>query len=406
MTSAPEPDAAPGTRAPRLHRPMTARAPDGHRPATPLELLFDLTFVVAVARAAAELAHDVALGHVGHAVLAYAMVFFGIWWAWVNFTWFASAYDTDDVPYRLLTLLQMAGVLVFAAGVHDAFADADFVVGTVGYVLMRIALVLQWLRAGRGDPEHRRTAHRYVVGVSAVQVAWVLRLLLPPGVAFAAFFVLVLAEVLVPWWAERAGTTTWHPEHIAERYGLFTIIVLGEGVLAATVALEVVVEEVGWDGGLVLLGAGGLVLLFSLWWFYFLKDAGSGLRRRPRHAFVWGYGHLAVFGAVAALGAGLEVTVEALGHEVEVPDHVVALAVAVPVAVFLLVVWLLHAPLTDGFRASAAPVLAAVAAALVVPTLVPAGLPLPLVPWLVAVPVAVLVATHLDRAPRTGHPAG
>ncbi|MGH3356359.1 MAG: low temperature requirement protein A, partial [Nocardioidaceae bacterium] len=95
-------------------RRMVARDPEeGERSATPLELLFDLTFVVAVAQAAAELHHALAEGAVGHAVAGYGAVFFGIWWAWMNFTWFASAYDTDDVPYRLLTLLQMGGVLVF-----------------------------------------------------------------------------------------------------------------------------------------------------------------------------------------------------------------------------------------------------------------------------------------------------
>jgi low temperature requirement protein LtrA len=339
------------------------------------------------------------------------MVFFGIWWAWINFTWFASAYDCDDVGYRLLTLLQMAGVLVFAAGVHDAFADADFVIGTIGYVLMRVALVLQWARAGRSDPAHRPTARRYVVGVSIVQVAWVLRLLLPDGPAFAMFFVLVLADVLVPVWAERVGHTAWHPEHIAERYGLFTIIVLGECVLAATVALQVVVEDDGWDTDLVVLGSGGLVLLFALWWMYFLKDAGGGLRRRPQHSFVWGYGHYAVFASLAALGAGLETTVEALGHHVEAADPVVALTVAVPVAVFLVAVWLLHAPLADGLRSSAGPVLAAAVAALLVPALVTAGVPLSVVPWLVAVAPAVLVATHIDRRqgdrePQAAQPAG
>ena len=94
-----------------------------HRVATPLELLFDLTFVVAVAQVAAELAHGIAEDHVGDGLLGYLMVFFAIWWAWMNFTWFASAYDTDDVPYRLLTLVQMAGVLVLAAGIPDAFGS-------------------------------------------------------------------------------------------------------------------------------------------------------------------------------------------------------------------------------------------------------------------------------------------
>lgn len=385
---------------------MVPRAADEkHRAATPLELLFDLTFVVAVSRAAAELAHDVAAGHVGHAVVAYAMVFFGIWWAWVNFTWFASAYDCDDVSYRFLTLLQMSGVLIFAAGVHDAFTDADFVTGTIGYVVMRVALVLQWVRAARSDPAHRQTASRYVVGVTAVQVAWVLRLLLPADVAFAMFFVLALADVLVPVWAERTGTTTWHPGHIAERYGLFTIIVLGECVLAATVALQVVVEDDGWDTDLVLLGAGGLVLLFALWWMYFLKDAGDGLRRRPEQSYSWGYGHYVVFASLAALGAGIEVTVEALGHHVEVSDPVVACAVTLPVAVFVLTVWLLHAPFSAGQGTTAVEVVAAVVVTLAIPVLVLLGLPLPLVPWLATVPVGLLIATHVDRPARAAQPA-
>ena len=104
----------------RLHRPMEARAVDERsRTATPLELLFDLTFVVAVAQAAARLAEDVAAGHVLHGAGAFLMVFFAIWWAWMNFTWFASAYDADDVPYRIATFVQMAGVLVLAAGVRS-----------------------------------------------------------------------------------------------------------------------------------------------------------------------------------------------------------------------------------------------------------------------------------------------
>ncbi|MQA98293.1 MAG: low temperature requirement protein A, partial [Streptosporangiales bacterium] len=95
-------------------------------------MLFDLCFVVAVAQAAAELHHGLAEVHVGPALLGYVLVFFAIWWAWMNFTWFASAYDTDDVPYRVLTLVQIAGVLVLAAGVPDAFLHYDFTLPTIG----------------------------------------------------------------------------------------------------------------------------------------------------------------------------------------------------------------------------------------------------------------------------------
>jgi low temperature requirement protein LtrA len=389
----------------RWRTPMRGRPVDEeHRVATPLELLFDLTFVVAVAQVAAELAHGIAEGKVGDSLLGYLMVFFAIWWAWMNFTWFASAYDTDDVPYRLLTLVQMAGVLVFAAGIHDAFGSQDFLTGTIGYVIMRVAMLAQWARAARADPEHRQTAHRFVLGIAVVQVGWVLRLLLPHDAGLAAFWLLVVAELAVPVWAERARMTAWHPHHIAERYGLFTIIVLGECVLAANVALQVVVEDTGWDLDLLLVGGGGLGLLFALWWMYFLKEAGEGLARRRELGFVWGYGHYAIFGSLAALGAGLEVTVEAVSHHVEASDQLVAMAVVVPVALYLATVWLLHAPLGEGYRASAVPMSAAIVATLAVAALVPLGLPLPWVVVLVAAPPAVLVAIHRDRS--TDAPAG
>jgi low temperature requirement protein LtrA len=132
----------------RPGRRMVARlTSEEHRVSTSLELLFDLTFVVAVSRAAAELSHAIAGGHPGAGLISYLMVFFAIWWAWMNFTWFASAYDVDDALYRLLTLLQMAGVLVLAAGVTAAFERVNYTTVTIGYVIMRIAMVAQWLRA-------------------------------------------------------------------------------------------------------------------------------------------------------------------------------------------------------------------------------------------------------------------
>src|SRR3954469_17690649 len=180
----------------RWRTPMTGRDLAEHeRAATPLELLFDLTFVVAVALLAARFAHDVAGGHAAHGVGAYLMVFFAIWWAWMNFTWFASAYDTDDVPYRLLTLLQMGGVLVLAAGVPAAFDDGDFTAVTIGYVVMRVPMVAQWLRAAREDPAHRDVALRYAAGICVVQVGWVLRLALPEQAGVASFLVLALADL-------------------------------------------------------------------------------------------------------------------------------------------------------------------------------------------------------------------
>ncbi|MFI5706925.1 low temperature requirement protein A [Kribbella sp. NPDC051620] len=325
----------------RLRVPMKARPIDEpHRASSPLELLFDLTFVVAVAAATAQLAHGVADGHAHESVVPFLQVFFAIWWAWMNFTWFASSYDTDDVVYRLTTMVQMAGVLVLAAGVPAAATHSDYTWITVGYLVMRIGLVSQWIRSGIEDPERRGTSFRYAAGISIVQVGWVLRIAVFDSVSPWTFLFLVVLELLVPWWAERAAKTNWHPHHIAERYGLFVIIVLGESVLAATRAVQDAVEASHVSLDLIVVALCGLVLLFSIWWLYFLHPSGTGLADRRHRSYHWGYGHYGIFGALAALGAGLEVSVEQAGHHIEASETTVAYAVAIPVAVFLL---LLHA---------------------------------------------------------------
>lgn len=137
---------------------MRARSRDeNHRASTPLELFFDLCFVVAAAQAGVQLVHAVAEGHYADGIAGYMFVFFALWWAWVNFTWFASAYDTDDVPYRVATFVQICGVLVFAAGIPDAFDGTDRTTAIVGYLIMRIALTCQWLRAASGESGAART---------------------------------------------------------------------------------------------------------------------------------------------------------------------------------------------------------------------------------------------------------
>ncbi len=325
-------------------RVMGGRDPrEAHRSSTPLELLFDLCFVVAVSQAAAQLHHALAEGHVSAGLLGYAMVFFAIWWAWMNFTWFASAYDTDDALYRALTLLQMAGVLVLAAGVPAALTGYDFTVITVGYVVIRIALVGQWLRAAWEHPAGRPAALRYATGVTVVQAGWLVRLLLLHPWDYAGFAVLVVAEIAVPVWAEyRGGVTNWHPGHIAERYGLFTIIVLGEVILATLAGVQAALTEYGLSGPLLLIVAGGLLLVFGLWWIYFADADADADLATLRTTLTWGYGHYLGFAAVAALGAGRGVAVDATGHHGHVSERMAALSVAVPVVVFLLTLMLLH----------------------------------------------------------------
>ncbi len=371
---------------------MTARAIDEpHRVASQLELLFDLTFVVAVAALTGRFAHAIASGHALDALVPFLQVFFAIWWAWMNYTWFASSFDTDDVPFRLLTMLQMAGVLVLAAGVPAALDHNDYRAITLGYLIMRLGLVAQWTRAAIEDPASRRTALRYVAGITAAEVGWVLRLrlaetgLLSDGVLLAIFAALVVCELAVPVWGERAQPTKWHPHHIAERHGLFAIILLGEGVLAASIGVQRALAAEGLGVPLVTVGAAGLVLVFALWWLYFLQPIGEGLASTRERAFVWGYGHYGVFASLAATGAGLETAVAHRGHHVATTSVAVGYGVAVPVAVFLTLVWALHVPIIERPVLRPEVTLGGAAAVLLLP---PASLWLPLAAVVAAIAAA------------------
>jgi low temperature requirement protein LtrA len=336
----------------RLLGTMTSRDPDeAHRASTPLELFFDLTFVVAVAQASRTMHHLLVDGHAGDALLAFPMVFFAIWWAWMNFTWFASAYDPDDAMYRVMVFVQMAGVLVFAAGVPrllESVDDAGVVVA--GYVIMRIGAVGQWLRAAVQDPPGRACALRYAIGVSACQLGWIALLAAPDGWWVPGFVVLAALELAVPAWAERDAPTGWHPGHIGERYGLFTILVLGETVLSATTAVESALDAGTAFGDLVTTAVGGFLTVTAMWWVYFDQPVEQFLARARRafsardeiQSFIWGYGHYFVFMSAAAVGVGLAAAIDAAEGHSELTDLETAFVFTGPVAVFLFTVWVLH----------------------------------------------------------------
>ena len=148
-------------------KPMAPRDPhEAHRTATPLELFFDLAYVVAIAQAGVGLHHAEAEGHFFFGIVRYLMVFFAIWWGWMNFTWFATSFDTDDWLYRLTTVVQIGGSLTLAAGVPRMMSgdNPDIMLVFIGYVIMRLAMMSQWLRAAIQYPQCRPTTLRYALG--------------------------------------------------------------------------------------------------------------------------------------------------------------------------------------------------------------------------------------------------
>lgn len=339
-------------------RRMAGRDPhEDHRVATPLELLFDLTFVISFGVAASQLAHALSEGHFGTGLLGFGIAGFAICWAWTNFSWFSSAYDTDDWLFRVITMVQMSGVLVLGLGLprmfasleHGAHLDAGMMVA--GYVIMRLAMIFQWLRAAWQDPGRQRAAWTYAVLVSAVQIGWVALVIASPPLGIAVIFYALLAfgEVAAPALAEHRGGTPWHAHHIAERYSLFAIIALGEGIVGTVAALSAIVEAQGWTLDAALACIAGMGLTFGMWWVYYMLPSAEILHHHRNRAFGWAYGQLVVISAIVATGAGLHVAAYFIEHKAHIGALATILCVAVPVGIFLCGIYALYAYLVRRF---------------------------------------------------------
>jgi low temperature requirement protein LtrA len=333
-------------------RRMSGRDPhEEHRTATPLELLFDLTFVIGFGIAASEFAHQLSEDHVGTGLASFAFATFAICWAWINFAWFASAYDTDDWVYRLMTMLQMVGVIILSLGLPAMYATmaegghVDNRVMVAGYVVMRIALVAQWLRAAKQDPQRRAACLTYAVVVTVAQIGWIVMFLVSTSVAETLIWAvgLVTFEMSGPVLAERRmGGTPWHAHHIAERYSLLVIIALGEGVVGTVASLSAVVSAQGWSVAAVLVAVAGTGLTFGMWWVYFIVPQSQLLHVRRELSFRFGYMHLVVFGAIVGTGAGLHAAAYYVEHHSKLDAVGTVLSVAMPVAIYIVVVYLLY----------------------------------------------------------------
>lgn len=392
------------TRAPLHHRlrPLTGRDPnEPHRAASPLELLYDLTFVIAFGATSVQLAHAIAEGHAASGLLAFAFSTFAVSWAWINYAWWASAFDTDDWYVRIMTLVQMVGVLILSVGVQDVFesiehGELDNTVVVAGYVVMRLGMLALWIRVAVQDRVHRRTALVFAVSLFVAQLGWIVLAIapLPVGTALLMTIPLYLIETTGPIVAERkVGGTPWHAHHIAERYSLLVIITLGEVILGTATTISAIVHESDWTVDAAVVGFAGTALAFALWWVYFMLPSGVLLERFRGRGFVWGYGHIVVFGALVATGAGLDVVAMSTTGESHLAPTAVASAVVVPVVVLLLAFFALYSILMGTFDPFHVLLFGGALAILGISVLV-AGAGAPLTVWLslvVLAPVVVIV---------------
>lgn len=334
------------------------------RSATPLELFFDLAFVLVVAALAARLSDSVDLAGAATFIGLFAVT----WWAWASFAIYANRFDTDDVVYRLAKLTAMFAVVVMAATAEEATGDGS-VRFALGYVAVRAALIGLYARAYRHVPTARRLITVYLVCHSTGLALWLVSVAVPTPARFVLWGVGLAAEVLAPLLAtHQPEDVRLHPEHLPERLGLFVILVLFESVTAVVDGLR----DTDWSPAPVAVGVLGFAAAAALWWTYFdlvesapiddLLDEGD--RSSFRHD-VWIYGQLPITLGLVGFGVGVEhAVVEASDGSLTTGTRV---ALAAGAALFLVALELVRWGVTGRARvafplpALAVPVLAGVA---------------------------------------------
>lgn len=288
-----------------LQPPRLRITEDGEteRRATWLELFYDLVFVVAVSQLAHNLNADVSLsGFIGFVVL-----FIPVWWSWIGTTFYANRFDSDDIGQRLLTAVQMLAIAALAVNVHHGLSESSpgF---AIAYAFGRIVLVMQYLWAGKHILSARPLTNHYATGFAIAAIFWLISAFVPIQWRFILWGLGIIVDFATPLTAQKLQVGLLpHASHLPERFGLFTIIVLGEAIIAVVDG----VSEQEWDLLSVIAAVFGLSIAFSLWWVYFDNVGGAPIRSaqtdgRVSLVNVWLYTHLPLVIGIAATGVGVE----------------------------------------------------------------------------------------------------
>jgi len=296
----------------RWLRPPQLRTLDdqGERHATWLELFFDLVFVISIA----EVAHTLEDYRTLADFLGTAGLFVAVWWAWVGYTVYADRFDTDDVAHRVLVLAGMLAVIAMALSVHDALhgGSARF---ALAFVAVRGIVLLLNARARRHAAPARPLLNLFLAAFSTGAALWLLSVFVPEPARYVLWGVALVIELSAPWVGRRQIVKApVHASHLVERFGLFTLIVLGESVVRVAQGAADVDD---WTTATLAAAGGGFLLVAGLWWLYFDR-LDEGAVRSVLRGLVWNYTHLPLLAGLVSVAVGTEYAIrDAAGGQLE-----------------------------------------------------------------------------------------
>jgi low temperature requirement protein LtrA len=274
------------------------------RHASWLENFYDLIVAIVVFQLSTNLNHDVSI----FGFLGFVALFIPVLWSWIGVTFYNSRFETDDLGHRLLTLLQMAAAAIMAVNVPDGLGknSAAF---ALSYAAIRTILVIEYLRTGRHVPSTRPLVTRYSIGFSISAGLWFVSAFVPPPFRFVFWILGLIIDISTPMIFTRSMAIKFAPNihHLPERFGSFTIIVLGISILGVVDGIS----SHKWTAESITDAALGLGIAFSLWWIYFDMVDGSEINalhseRRVGVYLSWLYIHFPLLIGFTALGVSIE----------------------------------------------------------------------------------------------------
>lgn len=278
------------------------------------ELFFDLVFVAAVAQVGAPLAAHFSFGELGR----FGVLLLLIWWAWHGYAVYATRFDTDDTVERGATLLQMVAVIFMAANAEQGLDSESSAGFAAAYAVMRLILVARYLRAAsRGA--HRDLARDHADGFGAAAVLWLASSMSPLPWRYALWIGALAIDLGTAVVASRHTVAVPpHASHLPERFGLFTLILLGEAMVAIMTGIQ---HQPEWSATAAGTALSGIGLVCAVWWAYF--DGVDAAGHRPvrcaadsRRLAVWSAAHVPLYLGVALFGIATEHAVRGGGWHV------------------------------------------------------------------------------------------
>lgn len=297
---------------------LRTKEQEDKRTATWLELFYDLAFVVAVSVLSGRLLGDITFVGMG----SYFGYFALLWWLWASHTYYADRYDTDDLLYRVLAAAQMVTVVVLAASLTGGTQSTTAF--AVGYAIARVLLVLMYYRAYRHVPETRALVRGYLTGFGLAAAVWTAAIFVPENIRIALWVVALAIDLATPWVMRREqARVPLDVSHLPERFGLFTILVLGEAIAAVVAGMS----HTGWTEAPIVGLVAAIGVATAYWWMYFDNARGGVVRRdasvrRTWRPTVWIYTHLPLAAALASLAVAMERAIGGAGHgAMHTPDR-------------------------------------------------------------------------------------